>query len=161
MRGPCCCSVCGEVFTGPSFLTLHLKHKHTGVSFKRPNHSQHYSDEASFNRKQHGSKLTRSNCVTIHPRTCSSNLTEHLRIHSKERPCQCKQCGKTFTQSGHLTTHLRTHSGERPYECKQCGKTFTQSGPLTTHLRTHSGERPYECKQCVRRLQSVVILPPT
>lgn len=73
----------------------------------------------------------------------SSDLVDHTRVHTWEKPYLCSLCGERFSSSTGLTTHFRIHTDDMPLSCKICWKKFRQSAGLAAHVRVHAGEKPF------------------
>ncbi|XP_018097612.1 zinc finger protein 84 isoform X2 [Xenopus laevis] len=79
-----------------------------------------------------------------------SRFLRHQISHTGGRPYHCRHCVKTFRQPYELMVHQRVHTGEKPYQCTVCGKKFIKNSILKVHQRIHTGERPYKCTQCAK-----------
>ncbi|KAB0363787.1 hypothetical protein FD754_007943 [Muntiacus muntjak] len=75
-------------------------------------------------------------------------LSEHLKIYTVEKPHQCNKCGRCFSQRSVLSKHQSLHTEKKPFECIYCGKTFCHSADLTEHKQLHNREKAYECNEC-------------
>lgn len=79
------------------------------------------------------------------PAASLRGFTNSSKIH------QCSYCAYTTNVVTNLRNHMRTHTGEKPFSCQFCTFRTTQKRNLITHIRTHTGEKPYACAHCPYR----------
>lgn len=79
------------------------------------------------------------------------NRPSKTPVHERPYACPIESCDRRFSRSDELTRHIRIHTGQKPFQCRICMRSFSRSDHLTTHVRTHTGEKPFACDLCNRK----------
>lgn len=64
---------------------------------------------------------------------------------------RCKDCPKGFSLQSMLHVHiLAKHTKAKPFNCEECGKTFVTKPGLKIHMKKHKAEvkEEYACVEC-------------
>ncbi|KAG0324443.1 zinc-finger protein, partial [Podila horticola] len=121
---------CSETFPSFSTLTNHLSEVHIETG-----KSEYICDWVGCDRRGRGFGQRQK-------------AMRHIQTHTGDKPFQCSECSKRFSEANIMAQHMRTHTGEKPFKCPEpgCGRQFSISGALTIHKRVHTGEKPFKCR---------------
>ncbi|XP_063229370.1 zinc finger protein OZF-like isoform X2 [Bacillus rossius redtenbacheri] len=65
-------------------------------------------------------------------------ISQLKNLLGKVNKYQCHHCLKWFQTKSHISEHMRVHTGERPFECKFCKKCFKRQSGLQVHMSSHA-----------------------
>lgn len=88
-------------------------------------------------------------CHKVYP--MQKRLTQHMKMHSSEKPHMCDKCGKSFKKRYTFKMHLLTHIqslGDSKFKCEFCDYTCDNKKLLLNHQLSHTNDRPFKCDYC-------------
>lgn len=85
--------------------------------------------------------------------------THKRRVHQKDYPHKCDECGKGFMSRYELEDHRTCHLGTKSFVCEICGSAYSQKSYLLYHKRVIHGQqnrppREHKCPSCDKTFAS-------
>ncbi|XP_038053310.1 uncharacterized protein LOC119725802 isoform X2 [Patiria miniata] len=137
---PFSCDSCGE-----AFKTRRRLLKHQTASHSKSQESNNASDSSKTHKRGYVCTYC---CKTF---KCRTHHLEHERIHTNEKPFDCKKCGKAFAAKSGLARHMATHTcnagNRKTFPCSKCGISFPTYYAIAKHRQAHK-DRPHVCSVC-------------
>ncbi|KAK6469840.1 zinc finger protein 208-like [Huso huso] len=163
------CDKCGKGYCSVKAFRNHLR-KHV---VRKPLKSLSYQlaglEKNSFECPECGKRFSRASALQSHKQ---SHPDSHSRS-SKDKPCRCTECEKSYWSFRSLYTHKKCHikealkeeggggtpAEEKPsHKCPDCQRSFSDPAKLATHRQGPFGEgssqKPYPCPDCEKSYSS-------
>lgn len=136
---PHVCVICSMAFRTASVLKKH--------------HIQTHNKIGNVNAPPSFEKLQCDSCIKKFG--TAYQLKIHKQVaHAGIVLFKCTICeNKSFGSNAVLKVHMMAHKGERPYNCKECKKPFSQIEGLRLHNKRHHNigvDEKFVCKYCER-----------
>jgi KRAB domain-containing zinc finger protein len=149
------CPLCGDRFTTPINLDVHMLNKHGMMSERHSRHSCPLCPKVFARKSGLDSHTVRAHGTGVFGdfvcdfcgrkfRSKNSLYAHRTRTHIGKR-WQCEYCSESFGKKYLWRIHTQRHLGNRQFVCSVCNKDFASNYSLDTHRRIHTGERPFPC----------------
>ena len=103
------CAECGKLFTSLKMLNAHKKAVHE--------------------------KVPCSECGKLFGVTNIKGHMKSTHTPDDQKKFRCDTCGKGFINKQHFSEHLNIHTGEKPFKCKFCPAAFASKNSCAKHER--------------------------